>query len=1275
MKKFIYLLLLLSISAFSQDILKKEDVDTQKGNESFLDIGANINESTGKLSESLPVAEIKCRALSYPVVLKYDGTNVFKQAQYQNRYFPTGILGVGWSMGVPKIVADIKETAARDDDTFYLNGVELVCTKRPLRTFYANGVQVWEFKPKKQMPYRIRYFEYSGGTVGGTYQEQVLDYWEVVDEKGHIYIYGNTDNTRENVIAWGNWVGDSKLITGLETKHTIAWNLSQIKDQWNNQLNFTYLKTEQRVNTTGLFHTEASYLSQISSGTGEKITFAYSLKNSYEYYEPHRETTEPDAYQERYEKYYLNNVRVYNSSNTIVLTNTFTYAVATASGSDNRKRYMTKMTKSNTAGQSLPPQQYEYFTSGTFAGALKKKTNPQGGSVTYTYEEKNLFTNAANNTNSNGLTGVANSRQFGRYYGDKYILSLSTHEDNLLPGFTTGEGNVGMYIDYSVWNGRTWSMSRTFMPQKVRVLTDWNGFYRVDNIKFVFEDNFFAALCFDRVTRKGALHLFHLMDDGTWNYEQVANIDTDGSGDKNVTDTDPFLLSSDGFVSIGTRRGKLFTYTWNNRIWKKGTIDQGDGDYYYAAKNNFIIALNISTGVDMPIMGNTTSQVNYDRYYMHFMDAEKKWMTKSWSNFATSNIGNISDRSHFYPSNSMTSFVAANNPEYLLRWSPNYDLLSVANVLGSHNDNYPFLSSGNNLFTGMRVGDIGRPYIFKSAAISGFSEFVTPDLDMETFQGFGKNKLLGLRFDGPSGSNNYTHELRQFNPNTNIWEFHSLTFPPKDHKTHYIQSYAFGSDIFIAGLNMYKENNNGFSALGQLTSYDYTGFAASGGDYIYASFWLKNPVPNGPTETGESKYFYLDKRDGQLKNQVIYSTYVNDNLRSNRFAEQFGGRYPFFARRNLEGRRLIDNKFGNVITDIVISQITADNGNGQTVNTSYTYENSNSSPDDATVLYGTITIKEIGSGTGNNGAIKKYYNNGALDWSKAGLLDKEEYLDASNFKAKEITHTYSKFDFPVWSSSPSNGVTHYVTVWQKTNTEERASFIGSGTIVSSTTSSFDANGNLFFTSKLNSAGKLQTTEILYAENYFPFVANKNFIGFPYMKINRVDNNVVSTEQINWTQSGDKVYINENLSGINDNLLRVNDRIEVVDNYGNIVQTSNGKGLHKAILMGYNYKYPVATLTNVSQSEAIAALAVSYASLQGLSGANLKTELLKLYSNSTLSKKAMINIDLYDANGNITTSIDERKNEVNYIYDEFYRVKYITDKSNNILQHKKYHYKI
>lgn len=52
-------------------------------------------------------------------------------AQETNKYNPTGILGVGWGMLIPKIVTDNKNTATRDDDVFYLQdgstNTKLIC--------------------------------------------------------------------------------------------------------------------------------------------------------------------------------------------------------------------------------------------------------------------------------------------------------------------------------------------------------------------------------------------------------------------------------------------------------------------------------------------------------------------------------------------------------------------------------------------------------------------------------------------------------------------------------------------------------------------------------------------------------------------------------------------------------------------------------------------------------------------------------------------------------------------------------------------------------------------------------------------------------------------------------------------------------------------------------------------------------------------------------------------------------------------------------------------
>ncbi len=1268
MKKIIYLLLLISNSIFSQEIASKNDIKTPNNSDSAINLGSNLNSATGKLNESIAIASITCRSVSYDVAFNYDGTNVFKQAQYQNRYFPTSILGVGWNMGVPKIIADTKQTAARDDDTFYLNGVELICTKRPVNSngpVPIIGTKIWEFKPKKNLPYIIKYYESSTDYDLSNFYTTKLDYWEVVDDKGKTYIYGNTENTRENVIAWDNWIGDSKEIAGANT-HTTAWNLSILRDQWNNQLDFTYLKTEQKVNTTGPTHTEASYLQQITSKTGEKIILNYTLKNAEEYYEPHTEAAEPDAYQEKYEKYFLSSVVSYNSSTQITSNTIFNYKLESASNLENTKRYLTEVTKKNKLNTSLGSQKYEYYSSGIFAGALKTKTNAKGGSITYTYEQKLSFKNN-NQTLANGLTYPSQSRRFAKYQSDNYKLELYT--DNVS---TNGFGQydtpmVPFFIDRYDWNGRAWNKSRFNLPDKIRLINPKPSSYawQLDNVKFIFGDDFYAALIYDRTTKKGNLYLFHKLPDGTWSTTTKTNLNTGGK-DNNDFSEDPVLISTENFVAVGNNKsGELYTYTWNNSSWVNKLISQNSGTYYYEAKDNFIISVNTVTGVDMTTNDNQDSQSHYDRYYFHYLDAEQKWQSKSWTKIATSSIGDISSYSAIYPSNSLCTLVAGNNPEFLMRWDSNYNLNKVHNVLGGYDDTYPFLSIGNNIFSGLKIG--GRSKLFRAVAVSGLNNYVT-DLNIETMQGFGENKLLGLRWV----NNTFAHDLRSFNPNTSSWTATDLPMINKTYNYNYIDGYAFGQNLFISGVNMYKVNNNGNSMLSQITNYDYPQFCFSGGDYIYGSFWS---IGTNNSKPGETKYFYIDKIDGQLKTELLQNTYKDlwSSNECNRNAQQFGGQFPLFSRKNLNGTKIIDNKFNNDIYDIVISQIKSNNALGSESYVNYSYDDSNTLFDDATLIYGKVTVEEKGSGSKSNGKTIKYFDKGNLDLTKTSQLIKEEYYNKSGSLLKEINHFYEKKSNLIYNSITYSEPIYIFDTWNQKSTEEKVFFqsLGSETLTSTTNFIYDANGNLTQTCKLNSLGKNECINIIYSDDIYPFVKSKNFIGFMQKKTTTIDNNVVAVEKINWVQNGNNYYIKENLSGTSEALLRINNQIDTVDNYGNIVETSNGRGISNSILMGYNYKYPVATIVNAKQNDIIAALGISYVELQGLSGDSLKAALLNLYNN--LTAKVMISINIYDNNGNIITSIDSRRNEINYIYDEFDRVKYVTDKNNKIIEQNKYNY--
>lgn len=390
MKKILaYLIMLYGVCLYSQ-----EGFDSGTPTNALFHLGGDIqgtiqnsvNEVTGKVTFSAPLASIGASSVSYGVNLTYNGEVAFKNGQQTNKYNPTSAVGVGWSMGVPKILVDNKNTGTRDDDEFYLldgtTNTKLICIDRGST---ING-SAWEFQMEKYAPWKI-YFYYHN-TWG--------DYWKIVKDNGFTYYFGNQyfKSGKEFVVRYGNWIGSSKQ-SGATSEQTIVWNITKMEDQWNNNITFTYDMVKQTM--SGKDQTEAAYLSNVWSSNGAHVQLAYGNKNSDEYYEPHQEASEPDAYQERYEKKYLQSVSSYNNENQLVSIYNIGY---TLNGSGlNKKRYLTSLTQTaynNGLNQTLPTQTFEYHYTGVFKGGLKKIAYPTGGSVTYNYNNKFLFNNTVN---------------------------------------------------------------------------------------------------------------------------------------------------------------------------------------------------------------------------------------------------------------------------------------------------------------------------------------------------------------------------------------------------------------------------------------------------------------------------------------------------------------------------------------------------------------------------------------------------------------------------------------------------------------------------------------------------------------------------------------------------------------------------------------------------------------------------------------------------------------------------------------------------------------
>jgi hypothetical protein len=1206
MKKIpLYLAVFLSCSIYAQDAV---DIGTPTnapfnlGNDIQGAIQNSVNEVTGKVTLSVPLAAIASGSgVSYSISLGYNGANSFKNGQQTNKYSPTSVVGVGWSIGTPKIVVDNKETGTRDDDVFYLldgaTNTKLICTNRGIT---ANG-SVWEFQTEKYALWKIKFY----------YSNSNIDHWEIIKEDGLTYYFGkpNAQEARENILRFGNWIGSSNNFFG-STKQTITWNLYKIEDQWGNNLVFEYDTVEQ--GTAPFLQTEASYLKKVISSNGANIQLTYGTKDADEYYEPHQETAEPDAYQERYEKKYLQSVSSYNTEEELVSKYDLGH---TLNGMGlNKKRYLTSLTQTSYKGstnEALPPQEFEYHDTGIYKGGIKTVTYPTGGSVTYNYNNKLLFTNTFNMLET-PFVFPGGYEYYSTYVSDNYSLFVLRTSNAV-----TGDKYRFKFYRFW-WNGEKWERNEFTFPYLIEDFNTVNAGGPLKDFYAVLERDFYG-FAIDRGTVAN-IYLFSLNKDGrTWNYyTHSANI---GSGN-------PSFLSGNDFAALACHEtGNLYTYTKNGTSWKTKTISQGSGqEYYYAATENYIMALDedgYSSG-DM-----VTGQQHSDYYYMHYLDAEKQWQTKSWSAAADPYISGISDPSYLYPSNSIIGFMADNNPEFFLRWDTNYNLTSVDNVLGSYNDVLPMQPVANNMLT---LYNSWYKCALKSARFNGIGWSInTLPSSSSTYYAklnFGEDLMTFQNHPTISGIG-----YNLYNPNTNTWSYGSIGNTPSSGQS----TSAINKDFTVAGNYIYERLNqtasNPFSQIGILQGNN----TFSHSDGLSHSFVRQDNINKG-------SFLYIDKNTGLLETIDLGD---KEHLSG---TTKIGGYTPFMSPNAIwlsddfiwtttqYFYRIIDDKLDGDVHDIVVNHIDINDDNGGLRKVQYTYNKPKPSPDNSTTYYGEVIIENKGIGTGNIGKVKKIFNNGEADLLMAGLPIEIHILDANNNLLKKTINIWKKTYSYVYNSLGNLIDRSYYI--RATGTKEEL-FLNGTSVISESTSSYNTKGLKSSTISTDSKGKTIQQNIYYAHDQYTFVNDKNMMSFPYKTITKVNGQVVNVEESKWVNDNGKVYINENWSGPSVNDLRLNSQISKVETEGNVVENNNGKGLYNAVLYGYDNLHEVATISNAKYQDVIDELDVAYAQLQDLGTSGLKAELLKLYDRLPNS---FISLSFYDDNGRVISRINERKEE-------------------------------
>ena len=352
-------------------------------------LGNSVNLFTGDVALPIPLVSLPGRdGLGVAVSASYS-SNTERALQTWNVEAPTGILGLGWSLGFDRIIVDPRGTGTRSDDEYYFAGggstQPLVEQDPPQSATYRL------FRTRTQPNWEFHYTESS-------------EQWLVYRDDGIVLEFGNKNSGR-NTVAWGirweNYLGPAFDVVGQE-HYALAWNLSQVTNLFGESVRYAYIADERKLGQgsgsgAGLSFTEASYLQRIESADGRAIEFVYGDKcdgngqgdcqnvgSRAEFMDPHIESNEPDAYQERYERRFLQRLDAKAATGDVLFHVDFSYDFTGAG--ELAKRRLGSITHRVPNGETLPPLEFEYKRpNATNPSALRLVRTPNGAEAAYTY--------------------------------------------------------------------------------------------------------------------------------------------------------------------------------------------------------------------------------------------------------------------------------------------------------------------------------------------------------------------------------------------------------------------------------------------------------------------------------------------------------------------------------------------------------------------------------------------------------------------------------------------------------------------------------------------------------------------------------------------------------------------------------------------------------------------------------------------------------------------------------------------------------------------------
>jgi YD repeat-containing protein len=389
---------------------KRERVDL--GTKDF----SNESQFTGDVAFSIPLA----RMGGVDVMLRYN-SNVHTIVGAENRYSPPGWVGVGWSLNLGSIHADINNTKDPSDD----------------RYFYVGPDFSSELIPASGNEYFLR--DYRHWKIERLVTEGTLVGWTIILEDGTIQRFGNPSGATVSggdvspyatrfLVGWGNLISRTSPNYGTPSLIPYQWDLSDIEDVNGDHVSVTYAHMEGTLAGGELSYTKESYPAQIKDRSDRVIEF--------QLYDNALVSIEPGLVgdgQVKTETRTLRRVLLKDNANVTIRGYELCFEtknVLARSLEENKKTYLSGLVELDREMQPAKSTLFEYagvtseLASTDFnPGALTKITMPEGGTIEYTYGLNSVVSDWASQLSVTG--DIESSRGAGCLASDPDFWSLA----------------------------------------------------------------------------------------------------------------------------------------------------------------------------------------------------------------------------------------------------------------------------------------------------------------------------------------------------------------------------------------------------------------------------------------------------------------------------------------------------------------------------------------------------------------------------------------------------------------------------------------------------------------------------------------------------------------------------------------------------------------------------------------------------------------------------------------------------------------------------------